>query len=134
MTTSTFLPRNADRWTGRPARSGTAKSGAMRELDEPTAERLHFTEAPHALTGFGHDRLAGLLRKRGEVEVVPADHVLRDRDTQVGAARALRLQLELVDPRQIALPYPQCIRCLLRIASDAVQCHGSIVVQHGRGR
>ena len=107
MTTSAFLPRKPARCTGRPRRSGTSKSGAMREFGEPAAERLHFAEAPHARARLGDDRLAGLLRERGEVEVVAAHHVLRDRNAQIGAARALRFQLESVDARQIALADPQ---------------------------
>jgi len=65
-----------------------------------------FAEAPHARVRFGHHRLAGLLRERGEGEVVATQQLFRNGDAEVGAARAPRLQLEAVEARQIALADP----------------------------
>jgi len=82
---------------------------------------------------LGNDRLAGFFRERGEVEVVAARHVLRDRKAEVSAARALRLQLEAVDTRQIALMNPQRAGGAQGGGADAIERDRAIVVKHGRG-
>jgi hypothetical protein len=117
-----FLPRKPANGTAQATRY--FEIGRHARAREPAAERLHFAEAPHARARFGHHRLARLLRERGEVEVVAAHHVLRDRDAQVCAARALRLQLEAVDAGQIALTDPQGVAGALWVGSNAVERDG----------
>ena len=99
------------RWTGRPVRSGTAKSGATREsrnapLTSGISPKLHTRAAVSATTACPTSR------ERREIEVRAAGHCLRNRNADVGAASALRFHFELVDARQVGLAHPQ--RILLR--------------------
>ena len=64
MTSSTFLPRKSDSFTGRPRRSGIVTSGADARLQEAAAQRLNLTEAPHARIDVRDDGLAGFFRER----------------------------------------------------------------------
>ena len=58
-------------------------------------------EGKSVLTLSDVKRIADLARKRGEVEILALSHRFRYGDAQLGAARALRLELELVDARKL---------------------------------
>ncbi len=78
--------------------------------DKGAAEHRNFTQAPDASAGVGDDGLPDLLREAGQVEEFAVRQILRKRDAKIVAARALRLDLEIVDLRQIGLADPQILR------------------------
>ena len=124
------MPRKPARCTGRPRRSRTSKSGAMREFESPPpspciSPKLHTFAEGSATTGC-----AAFFAKAVRLKKSPRGHRLRNRDAQIGAARPLRLQFKTVDPREIALADPQCAGLSSRVDADAIERNGTIVVKH----
>ena len=96
-------------------------------LEKACAEDGHFAEAPEvALVDEGLTNFAG---EAGEIEPAALREALRNRDTDVRAACALRLQCELVDIRQILGTHPQ----LAALGPGVVERYGPISVEHGGG-
>ena len=123
---STFLPRKSESRTSSPARFGSSKSGAMadrRKLDRAIgiSPKLHTRwswSTTYACSSFraravtlNHARLSCT---RHEHLTVP---ILEDRDAQLVEARALRLQLEAVDSREVVRDHPQIVRVRARRCS-----------------
>ena len=122
MTTSTFLPRKSDSLTVRPWRSGTEKSGATRDSrnaprNTGISPKLQTRVGRVGDLALGRSACANALR----LKYSPLDHRLRDGNAEVGAARALRLQLELVDAREIARLHPQRFGRRRVAGADAVE-------------
>ena len=78
-------------------------------FEELPAQEWNFAEAPHARAPIDDDGLTDPAGERGQIEERAARHVLVDWNADVSAAGALRLELELVDPRQIRFADPQNI-------------------------
>src|SRR5207253_705341 len=83
------------------------KIGSRSRLQEAASNGLNFAKAPDSFRGIGDHRLPNLPGETGQVEVIAVQRVSRQRNANVVAARALRLDLEFVDARQIALADPQ---------------------------
>ena len=75
-------------------------------LPETAADRLNFTEAPHARRRIRHDRLPHLACEPGQIEIRGAPQLLGDGNAEVGATGTLRLDLEVIQSRQITRANP----------------------------
>jgi len=73
-------------------------------------------------------RLVQAFGKAGEIEPRTAPQCLRKRNAHISAARALRLQCELVDAGKIVGSDPK----VLRIRADLRKLDGPVVIKYGR--
>src|SRR5262249_12654528 len=90
-----FLPAELRKPDGATLTVGPAKPRGSARLTEPAAQHRNLAEAPNA--GVRHVLLPDAPRETGEVEPLAILEILGDRNTDIGAAGALRLQLELIN-------------------------------------
>jgi hypothetical protein len=119
-----------------PLAVGNGEIGSDARVIEATAEDGNFAEAPDVLVG--DERLANLMGKSGEVKPLAVFQSFRKRDTDIGAAGALRFDLEFIDAREVFRLNPEVLLIGAGLIEDdgvvAEQDSGARSWRHGEGQ
>jgi hypothetical protein len=111
-----------------PFAVGDSEIGGNARVVEASAEDGNFAEAIDVL--IGDNLLADLVREAGEVEPVAVFERFRERDADVGAARALWFDLEFVDAREVLGLDPE----VLIDGANFIESDGIFAEQDSGGR